>query len=189
VHLVFERDFLQGDSAIMVPHTDDGRVLFVIPWHGKVLVGTTVIEVGIDVANASVMIITHAESFGLSQLHQLRGRIGRGRHLGYCFVLSESVQPEIVRRLAAFESLADGFQLSEVDLEIRGAGDVLGLRQSGTQPFRTADPVRDQKLFEEARGVAFSLVTSQQIDGADYAPLKLRVLDRYGRLMDLPHTG
>jgi ATP-dependent DNA helicase RecG len=155
----------------------------------QVLVSTTVIEVGVDVANASIMVIQQAERFGLSQLHQLRGRIGRGRHVGYCFALSEADTPEAAKRLNAFESISDGFQLAEVDLEIRGAGDVLGVRQSGSLPFQHADPARDKELFEETHAVAQQLVDRGDIDEPEYAMLKVAVLERFGALMELPHTG
>ena len=125
-----------------------------------VLVATTVIEVGVDVPNATLMIVHQAERFGLSQLHQLRGRIGRGRFQGYCFLFSEAETPEAVARLSAMESTSDGFRIAEVDFELRGPGDVLGTRQSGSLPLRVADLVRDKALLEEARVAAFNLVES-----------------------------
>ena len=154
-----------------------------------VLVATTVIEVGVDVPNATLMVVFQAERFGLSQLHQLRGRIGRGRFQGYCFLFSEADSPEATKRLAAMESTSDGFQIAEVDFELRGPGDVLGTRQSGAMPLRVADLVRDKAVLEEARIAAFNLVESGEFDEPEFAPLKRRVLDRFAKLMDIPQTG
>lgn len=155
----------------------------------NVLVATTVIEVGVDVPNATLMVVFQAERFGLSQLHQLRGRIGRGRFQGYCFLFSDAESVEATRRLAAMEASADGFHIAEVDFEIRGPGDVLGTRQSGAMPLRVADLVRDKAILEEARTAAFNLVESGELDEPEFALLKLRVLDRFAKLMDIPQTG
>jgi ATP-dependent DNA helicase RecG len=155
----------------------------------RVLVSTTVIEVGVDVPNATLMVVLDAERFGLSQLHQLRGRVGRGLYRGYCFLFSESTAPEAVRRLHALEETADGFRIAEADFALRGPGDVLGTRQHGELPFRVADLPRDAALLEEARREALALVESGRFDGPEFAPLKLAVLDRFGQLMDLPPSG
>jgi ATP-dependent DNA helicase RecG len=118
----------------------------------KLLVATTVIEVGVDVPNASVMLIEHAERFGLSQLHQLRGRVGRGAAEGYCILLAQfSKTKEARERLKIMEETTDGFKIAEKDLEIRGPGEVMGTRQSGIPAFRIANIVRDQKILEMAR--------------------------------------
>ena len=154
-----------------------------------VLVATTVIEVGVDVPNATLMVIHQAERFGLSQLHQLRGRIGRGKFQGYCFLFSESDTPEAVKRLAAMESTSNGFQIAEVDFQLRGPGDVLGTRQSGSLPLRVADLSRDVELLIETRIAAFNLVETGEFDEPDFAPLKNLVLDRFQNLMDLPQSG
>ena len=155
----------------------------------RALVSTTVIEVGVDVANASIMVIQEAERFGLSQLHQLRGRIGRGSHQGYCFLFSNASNAEVVKRLSAMENTNDGFEIAEVDFEIRGPGDVLGTRQHGALPLRYANLLNDRKVLEEARKVAFELVDSCEFDEPEFAPLKLSVLDRFGDLMNLPRSG
>ncbi|HEY4261127.1 MAG TPA: ATP-dependent DNA helicase RecG [Schlesneria sp.] len=155
----------------------------------QALVATTVIEVGVDVPNATLMIVHQAERFGLSQLHQLRGRIGRGRFQGYCFLFSDSSTPEATARLTAMEKTSDGFQIAEVDFELRGPGDVLGTRQSGSLPLRVADLIRDKALLEEARVAAFNLVESGEFDQPEFAPLKIRVLERFAQLMDLQQTG
>lgn len=154
-----------------------------------VLVTTTVIEVGVNVPNATLMIIQQAERFGLAQLHQLRGRICRGSHQGYCFLFSESEVPDSVARLTAMEQSTDGFALAEKDAELRGPGDILGLRQSGAMPLRCADPIRDLALLQEARQIAVSLVDSDQIELPQFQPLKELVLNRFSGLLDLPPAG
>ena len=116
-----------------------------------VLVATTVIEVGIDVPNATVIVIEGAERFGLSQLHQLRGRVGRGRHGGCCLLMTSTGSPAARRRLAALAKESDGFRLAEIDLEMRGEGEVTGTRQHGLPRFRVARLPRDAELLEAAR--------------------------------------
>ncbi|HSD18574.1 MAG TPA: ATP-dependent DNA helicase RecG, partial [Anaeromyxobacter sp.] len=126
----------------------------------RVLVATTVIEVGVDVPNASVMIVEHAERFGLSQLHQLRGRVGRGAARSHCLLLAhfKRVGDEARERLHAMEESQDGFEIARVDLRIRGPGELLGTRQSGQKLFEIADLYRDEAILEEAREDAFALV-------------------------------
>jgi ATP-dependent DNA helicase RecG len=117
-----------------------------------ILVSTTVVEVGIDVQNASVMIVEHAERFGLSQLHQLRGRVGRDRHQSYCFLVYQSPLSEEAReRLKAMTETTDGFEIAERDLMLRGAGDFFGTRQAGVPTFRLVDLVRDRELMLDAQ--------------------------------------
>ena len=118
----------------------------------QILVSTTVIEVGVDVPNASVMIVEHAERFGLSQLHQLRGRVGRGAEKSYCVLLTSDKQTAVaVERLGIMAKTNDGFVIAEKDLELRGPGELLGTRQSGLPEFRVANLVRDQQFIEGAR--------------------------------------
>jgi ATP-dependent DNA helicase RecG len=125
----------------------------------QVLVSTTVIEVGIDVPNASVMLIEHAERFGLSQLHQLRGRVGRGPWTSYCILMTgRSPSEDAQRRIDAMVGTTDGFKIAEVDLEIRGPGDFFGTRQSGLPEFRVANLVSDGVILEEARREAEDIV-------------------------------
>ncbi|MES2476764.1 MAG: ATP-dependent DNA helicase RecG [Verrucomicrobiota bacterium] len=119
-----------------------------------VLVATTVIEVGVDVPNASVMILHHAERFGLAQLHQLRGRIGRGGHKGYCILLTDGKNPEALEKLKVLEASGDGFEIAEADLRLRGPGDVLGTSQSGLGDLRFAEFLSDISLLREARDLA-----------------------------------
>jgi ATP-dependent DNA helicase RecG len=117
-----------------------------------VLVATTVVEVGVDVANASVMLIEHAERFGLSQLHQLRGRVGRGPHKSYCILIHQDPLNDQARdRLNALSATTDGFEIAERDLQLRGPGDFFGTRQSGLPTLRVGDLLRDHRLMEEAR--------------------------------------
>ncbi|MCC7377219.1 MAG: ATP-dependent DNA helicase RecG [Verrucomicrobiales bacterium] len=116
-----------------------------------VLLATLVIEVGVDVPNASVMVIENAERFGLAQLHQLRGRIGRGRHEGYCILVTGKTTEESAHRMKVLEEHTDGFAIAEADLAMRGAGDLLGAAQSGRPPLRFGDLVRDRAVLEAAR--------------------------------------
>ncbi len=129
----------------------------------QMLVSTTVIEVGIDVPNASMMVIEHAERFGLSQLHQLRGRVGRGPEQSYCYLLVPSdsrLTEEAQRRIKAMVSTQDGFKIAETDLQIRGPGELTGTRQSGLPTFRIGNLLLDQKILEVARKEAFQYVES-----------------------------
>jgi ATP-dependent DNA helicase RecG len=123
-----------------------------------ILVSTTVIEVGIDVPNATVMVIEHAERFGLSQLHQLRGRIGRGSEQSFCFLIGEPKSPEAKSRMKAMLDTSDGFKIAEADLRLRGPGEMLGVRQSGLPNFRVADIIRDEKILQAARTAAVELI-------------------------------
>jgi ATP-dependent DNA helicase RecG len=117
-----------------------------------VLIATTVIEVGVDVPNSTVMVIEHAERFGLAQLHQLRGRVGRGAAKSYCILLTGGkITPNAEERLAAMVRTQDGFELAELDLELRGPGEFFGTRQAGLPDFRVANLVRDRKLLELAK--------------------------------------
>ena len=123
------------------------------------LVSTTVIEVGVDVPNSTIICIDHAERFGLSQLHQLRGRVGRGKHSSFCFLFTRKNASEITDlRLDVLEKTTDGFQIAEADLELRGPGEFLGVRQSGSLPFRMASLIRDRGWLEKARDDAAQLL-------------------------------
>ena len=136
-----------------------------------VVVATTVIEVGVDVPNATVMVVIDADRFGLAQLHQLRGRVGRGRHRSWCELLAdaERVSPDAEARLLAMERTTDGFELAEVDLDIRGEGTLMGAHQKGTSDLRLASLRRDRPAVERAREVAFELVDGP--GGLDAHPL------------------
>ena len=124
-----------------------------------ILVSTTVVEVGVDVPNSTIMVVDHAERFGLSQLHQLRGRVGRGSHQSYCYFLSRAQTTEVSeKRLSILEDTEDGFRIAEADLEIRGPGEFMGTRQSGDLPFKMANLVRDQKWLFLARDEAIRVL-------------------------------
>jgi ATP-dependent DNA helicase RecG len=131
----------------------------------NLLVSTTVVEVGVDVPNATVMVVEHAERFGLSQLHQLRGRIGRGTWESHCVLLYQSPWTDEAReRLSTMASTTDGFVIAERDLELRGPGDFFGTRQSGMPKLRTGDLVRDREVMEDAHAEARAMVASGQLD-------------------------
>src|SRR5437870_3448278 len=123
----------------------------------KVLISTTVIEVGVDVSNANVMLIENAERFGLAQLHQLRGRIGRGEHKSYCILLTSEPSSEVAAKLAVLEKTSDGFEVAEADWELRGPGDLLGTAQSGLPALKIGNLRRDAELMRRARRAAMSI--------------------------------
>jgi len=133
----------------------------------QILVSTTVVEVGVNVPNASVMVIYDAERFGLSQLHQLRGRVGRGAEQSYCVLIADPKTEVGVERLNAMCETADGFVLSEKDLELRGPGDFFGSKQSGLPEFKMADMVHDYRALETARKDADELVNSTEFWESD----------------------
>ncbi len=154
-----------------------------------VLVATTVIEVGIDVPNATVMLIEHPERFGLSQLHQLRGRVGRGGDASYCVLLGD-VSPDAATRLDIFVGTEDGFAIARADLTLRGMGDLFGEQQSGMATFRIADPLRDEALNESARAAAERILAADpDLESTVNAPLRRALGQRYSRAMDLFRVG
>ena len=146
-----------------------------------VLVATTVVEVGVDVANATVMVVMDADRFGVSQLHQLRGRVGRGSAPGLCLLVTDLTEPARAReRLDAVAGTLDGFVLSQVDLEQRREGDVLGASQSGRRSsLRLLSVLRDEDLIVDARADAVALV-DQDPDLADHPELAAAVVDSLG---------
>ena len=154
-----------------------------------VLVATTVIEVGIDVANATVMLIEHPERFGLSQLHQLRGRVGRGANASFCILLGD-VGQEARDRLEIFTSTDDGFEIAREDLRLRGMGDLFGQQQSGQAMFRIADPIEDEALNVLARAVAEKvLVEDPELERAENKGVRETLQSRYARAMELFRVG
>jgi ATP-dependent DNA helicase RecG len=156
-----------------------------------ILVATTVIEVGIDVPNATVIMIEHAERFGLAQLHQLRGRVGRGGEVGTCLLMrSARCSEEGMRRLQVMSETNDGFRIAEADLEIRGPGEFLGTRQSGLPDFRVANLLRDGRILEEARKDAFRLANEPDFMQSErYAELRQVLLERWGSRLELASIG
>lgn len=156
----------------------------------QVLVATSLVEVGVDVPNASVMTIENAERFGLAQLHQLRGRVGRGKHAGFVCAFSPSDTPEARQRLEAFARTQDGFELAELDFQLRGPGDLLGTKQHGLPRFRVADLQQDTEILDKARQDARALAeTNSSLDGPELAHLRRRVMMRYGQSLQLGDVG
>jgi len=146
----------------MKPGEKDEVMKAFVAGETKILVTTTVIEVGVDVPNASVMIVEHAERFGLSQLHQLRGRVGRGAEKSYCVLLTTDKKTNVAReRLGIMAKTNNGFIIAEKDLELRGPGEILGTRQSGLPEFRIGNLVRDQSILEKARAAAEYYLTER----------------------------
>lgn len=158
-----------------------------------ILVSTTVIEVGIDVPNATVMVVEHAERFGLAQLHQLRGRVGRGAAPGLCLLMkSLRCSEEGEKRLEVMARTTDGFRIAEADLEIRGPGEFLGTRQSGLPDFRVANILRDARILEEARADAFAMAESpefQQGTSEEMRSLAIELKRRWGTRLGLASVG
>jgi ATP-dependent DNA helicase RecG len=154
-----------------------------------VLVATTVIEVGIDVPNASVMLIEHPERFGLSQLHQLRGRVGRGAAESFCILLGD-VSPEAAERLRIFVETEDGFAIARADLRLRGMGDLFGKEQSGAPTFRVADPLTDEALNAIAIEAAGELLAADpELTSPEHAGLRRAMSERYARSLELFRVG
>jgi ATP-dependent DNA helicase RecG len=149
----------------------------------QVLVATTVIEVGVDVPNATVMMILDADRFGLSQLHQLRGRVGRGSRQAYTFLVSDPKTQYGIDRMEAMVATTDGFVLAQKDLELRGAGDVLGNRQSGVPEFRVGDPIADLTMMNIAQEEAIEIVANPDWDKSPdmtaLAEMLSETMDRY----------
>jgi ATP-dependent DNA helicase RecG len=156
----------------------------------QVLVSTTVVEVGVDVPNATVITVAGADRFGLAQLHQLRGRVGRGSRAGYCGVLLGELSEAARQRLALFASSTDGFALAELDFDLRGPGDLFGTQQHGLPPLRIANLQTDREVLEEARREAQLLVAADPgLKHADNAPLRDQMLKRYGKALELGDVG
>ncbi|NJM97028.1 MAG: ATP-dependent DNA helicase RecG [Phormidesmis sp. RL_2_1] len=153
----------------------------------QILVSTTVVEVGVDVPNATVMLIEHAERFGLSQLHQLRGRVGRGGSQSYCLLMTSSKSEVAMQRLKVLEQSQDGFFISEMDMRFRGPGQVLGTRQSGLPDFALASLVEDQDVLELARTAATNVLAQQSESGGDgltrWPLMEKELARRYQKLM------
>ena len=154
-----------------------------------ILVSTTVIEVGIDVANATVMLIEHPERFGLSQLHQLRGRVGRGAEASYCILLGD-VGEEAAERLRIFVETDDGFEIARADLRLRGMGNLFGQEQSGEATFRIADPIADEDLNLKARAAAEIILDSDpDLAARENAGIRKVMSSRYARALELFRVG
>jgi ATP-dependent DNA helicase RecG len=156
----------------------------------QVLVSTVVIEVGIDVPNATVLVVEHAERFGLAQLHQLRGRVSRGEHRGEAYLIADPKTEGAVERLGALEETTDGFRISEADFRIRGPGEFFGTRQSGLPELRFADILSDTGILKEAREDAFGLVEADaELAAEELAPLRERVREVFAGRLELGGVG
>ncbi|MBU4271119.1 MAG: ATP-dependent DNA helicase RecG [Planctomycetes bacterium] len=156
----------------------------------QVLVCTSVVEVGVDVPNATLMTIEDGHHFGLAQLHQLRGRISRGKYPGFCCVFGDPQTEESRKRLGAFVSSTDGFELAETDFKLRGPGDIFGTKQHGLPPLRIADLLRDQSILKEARRDAHALPTADpDLSREEHAKLRRMMVARYGKALDLGDVG
>jgi ATP-dependent DNA helicase RecG len=148
----------------------------------EIIVSTTVIEVGVDVPNATVMVIENAERFGLSQLHQLRGRVGRGSHQSYCLLITNSKSNDARQRLGVMEQSQDGFFIAEMDLRLRGPGEVLGTKQSGLPDFALASLVEDQEVLLLAREAAEAFI-AEDPNFSQYPDLQRELAQRYEKLV------
>ncbi|MFS8570517.1 MAG: ATP-dependent DNA helicase RecG [Thermaerobacter sp.] len=156
----------------------------------SVLVATTVVEVGVDVPNATVMLVEDADRFGLAQLHQLRGRVGRGSAESYCLLIAEPTTPEAEQRLRVMEQVHDGLEIAEQDLRLRGPGEIFGTRQHGLPDLRVADPFRDLELLELARREARRLLEADpRLRRPEHAALRRRLARQYADQLRLVMTG
>jgi ATP-dependent DNA helicase RecG len=175
----------------MAPHEKESAIDNFRAGRTQVLVSTTVVEVGVDIANASIMVVDSPERFGLAQLHQLRGRVGRGEFPGFCAVLvDEELSEQSRERIDAFVSTSDGFQLAELDFALRGPGDLFSTQQHGLPPLRIADLRRDQDVLAEARREAERLFAADPgLARSEHARLRRQMLVRYGRALDLGDVG
>jgi len=152
----------------------------------QVLVATTVIEVGVDVSNASLMIIENADRFGLSQLHQLRGRVGRGKHRSYCVLVTSTRNPDAMLRLRTLASTTDGFQIAEEDLKARGPGDFFGSRQHGLPQLKLADLAGDMRLLQQAQTAAQGLLADDpRLEQTENRPVLKRVRQLFAETPDI----
>jgi ATP-dependent DNA helicase RecG len=186
-----------GDARIGVLHgrmtrADKDQVMRAFVAHRlDILVATTVVEVGIDVPNATVIMIEHADRYGLAQLHQLRGRVGRGRDASVCLLLSPNrVADEAGERLETMVAFRDGFVIAERDLAARGPGEFLGTRQSGLPDLKVANLIRDAGLVELARQEAFAVFDRDPtLSAPEHAPVKAALKRTWGRRLALASIG
>jgi ATP-dependent DNA helicase RecG len=195
-HEKFRKDVFPGFRVSLVhgrmSHGEKEEAMQLFRAHKlDILVSTTVVEVGVDVPEASIIMIEHAERFGLSQLHQLRGRVGRGTRKGYCILFADGDLSETTaERLEVFTSTTDGFKIAEADLKLRGPGELVGTRQHGVPSFLVADLVRDYPLLEEARTLAFRLLhEDRELARKENAVLRKELVARHGSGLRLLRIG
>jgi ATP-dependent DNA helicase RecG len=183
----FKLDLLHGRQSA---EEKDAALRAFAAGQTQVLVATSVVEVGIDVPNATIMTIESAERFGLSQLHQLRGRVSRGVHPGFVCCFSTTDNPEDNDRLKAFRETNDGFELAEIDLRIRGPGNLFSTQQTGFPPLRIADLVRDAGLLQQIRELGTRIIAADpELQAEEHARLRQLVLARYGQSLQLGNVG
>ena len=155
-----------------------------------VLIATTVIEVGIDVPNATVMLIDNAERFGLSQLHQLRGRVGRGSETSYCLLVSSASSPDATERLIAMTKTSDGFEIAEMDLRLRGPGEFFGTRQHGLPQLKLADITTELDMLAQCREDALAILNADpKLAAAIHKPLRDALARQFGNAIQLAQIG
>ena len=190
---LLERHFSEFRVGIvhgrMTPEAKEFEMARFVKNETQILVSTTVIEVGVDVPNSSIMLIENAERFGLSQLHQLRGRVGRGAWQSYCVLMAGyKLSADGKKRLSAMRDTNDGFKIAEIDLELRGPGDFLGTRQSGLPEFHLANVVEDQEILKQARKAAFELIdTDPELSNEHHKPIRMAFIS-YMKNMELAGT-
>ncbi|SHF35922.1 ATP-dependent DNA helicase RecG [Caloramator proteoclasticus] len=155
------------EKEFIMQNYKDGKI--------KVLVSTTVVEVGVNVPNATVMVVENAERFGLAQLHQLRGRVGRGNLKSYCILISDATNKESIERLNIMTKTNDGFVISEKDLELRGTGELFGLRQHGLPDLKIADILKDIEILKTTKDLAKKIIEENIIDNEEFIPLKNKI--------------
>jgi len=183
----FRLDILHGRQTI---EEKEAAMLDFESGKTQLIIATTVVEVGINVPNATVMTIESAERFGLSQLHQLRGRISRGKHPGYVCLFASRDDAEENERLKAFAETDNGFDLAERDLEIRGPGNLFSTQQSGFPPLMIADLVNDAEILQQAFADARDLIEeSPELEGDQFDRLRQLVFARYGRSLEISDVG
>jgi ATP-dependent DNA helicase RecG len=183
----FKLDLLHGRQSA---EEKDAALRAFAAGQTQVLVATSVVEVGIDVPNATIMTIESAERFGLSQLHQLRGRVSRGVHPGFVCCFSTTDNPEENDRLKAFRETNDGFELAEIDLRIRGPGNLFSTQQTGFPPLRIADLVRDAGLLQQIRELGTRIIAADpELQAEEHTRLRQLVMARYGQSLQLGNVG
>ena len=183
----YRLDVLHGRQKI---EEKESAILGFARGHTQVLIATSVVEVGIDIPNATLMTIESAERFGLSQLHQLRGRVSRGDHPGYVCVYATSENEESQQRLQAFVECQNGFELADLDMKLRGPGNLFSGQQHGMPPLRIADLIRDRELLKQARHDARKLVEDDvRLSHPDLARLKNMIVARYGSALEISDVG
>lgn len=183
----FRLDFVHGRQT---PDEKERAMRAFRDGETQVLVATSVVEVGVDVPNATLMTIEDGERFGLAQLHQLRGRISRGVHPGFLCVFATPASEEAQQRLEAFCQTTDGFELAQLDFQMRGPGDLFGAQQHGLPPLRIADLNRDAEVLAQARSEAFQLIEQDpELAAPGYERLQRMVRIRYGEALDLGDVG